>query len=180
MPPSRARSRTRLLPAFGVASIALASAGGCDVGGGSLVRSSTGSTVNDSAVEVPFRLAGGGATMLVPVHVNGQGPFELVFDTGASMTCVDPVAAGEIGLKTRGGIRGVGVGVGGAGQVRLVSVDSMRVGGARATELTACVIDLPQVRQVSPSVRGLLGLNFLSNFLVTIDFERKVVRLDPR
>jgi hypothetical protein len=38
-------------------------------------------------------------------------------------------------------------------------------------------MDLRALRPVDPAVRGLLGLNFLRSFRVTLDFEREVLRL---
>ena len=40
--------------------------------------------------EVPFTLAGpGGAAIVVPVKINDTGPYNLVLDTGATLTCLD-------------------------------------------------------------------------------------------
>ena len=61
--------------------------------------------------------------------------------------------------------------------MRLVGLDSIRVGGAVATDITACVLDLAQLKAVSPRVDGLLGLNFLRAYRVTLDFERSVLML---
>jgi|GEM_PF-3917599 len=42
--------------------------------------------VDSVAGEVEFALAGpGGAALLVPVFVNGEGPFDFVLDTGATL-----------------------------------------------------------------------------------------------
>ena len=42
------------------------------------------------AGEVPLRVAGrGGAVLMVAAHINGSGPYNLVLDTGATLTCVD-------------------------------------------------------------------------------------------
>ena len=44
---------------------------------------------------------------------------------------------------------------------------------------TDCAIDLQALRVVGANVRGLLGLNVLREFRVTLDFERQILRLDP-
>lgn len=133
---------------------------------------------DSAAGEIAFRLAGpGGAALLVPLYLNGQGPFEFVLDTGATITCVDQPLAERLNLQEQRGQIGLGAGVGGAGRVRLVGIDSLRIGGAEASGLTACVLDLAQVRAISPDVAGLLGLNFLREFRVTLDFNRNVLLL---
>jgi predicted aspartyl protease len=100
-----------------------------------------------------------------------------VLDTGATITCVDLPLAERLNLPEQRGQIGLGAGVGGAGRVRLVGIDSLRLGAAEASGLTACVLDLQQVRAISPDVAGLLGLNFLKEFRVTLDFERNILLL---
>jgi predicted aspartyl protease len=134
---------------------------------------------DSAAGEIGFRLAGaGGAVLVVPATVNGQGPFDLIVDTGATITCLDDSLVRTLGLPDERGMVGSGVGIGGAGRVRLVRVDSLRVGGAMAERLTACALDLQAVRAAAPGAHGLLGLNFLRSFRVTLDFGRRVLRLE--
>lgn len=134
---------------------------------------------DSAAGEVPFQLAGpNGAAIVVPAVLNGHDSVSLILDTGATLTCLDDSVARDLKLPERIGMVGAGVAVGGAGRMRLVKLDSIQVGAARATDLTACAIDLTNVRAVSPKVRGLLGLNFLKNFRVTLDFKRNVLRLE--
>src|SRR5690606_10394965 len=70
---------------------------------------------------------------------------------------------------------GVAIGARGAEQVRIVRVDSMRIGTATAHDLLACVTDLDVLRAIGPGVRGLVGLNFMKPFRVTLDFRAEQV-----
>lgn len=132
--------------------------------------------------EVPLRVAGrGGAVLMVAAHINGAGPFNLVLDTGATLTCVDEQLASQLRLPRKTGAVGVGAGVGGSGRVALVQVDSVRLGGSIVRNLTACVLDLRHLRDLGAGgVSGLLGLNFLTGFHVTLDFERRLLTLKSR
>lgn len=135
---------------------------------------------DSAAGELPFRLVGpGGAAIVVPVSINGREPVDLILDTGATLTCVDTALAREMALPERRRAVGMAVGVGAAGRVRLHAVDSLRVGGAVARGLTVCAMDLRALRALGPGVHGLLGLDVLRNFRVTLDFEREVLRLAP-
>lgn len=131
--------------------------------------------------EVAFDFAGpGGAALIVPVHVNGRGPYQFVLDTGATMTCIDQALVDTLELPQTRGALGFGAGATRTGRVRLVDVDSLRVGATQAHELNACVLDLEHIQQIGISVDGLLGLNFLRAFQVTLDFDRRIVRFqDP-
>lgn len=128
---------------------------------------------------IPIRLAGpGGAALLVPVRVNGQGPYDFVLDTGATLTCVDRRLADSLGLPDARGQVGVGAGVGGEpGSMRLVAIDSLSVGDARTEGLTGCALDLEHLRSMGLEIHGLLGLNFLTSFRVTLDFSAERLTL---
>jgi predicted aspartyl protease len=133
---------------------------------------------DSAAGEVAFELAGpGGAALIVPVHLNGQGPFRFVLDTGATLTCVEQRIARQLELPEARGVTGVGAGVGAAGRVQLLRLDSLRVGAARAEDLMACALDLEHTGEVGLEIDGLLGLNFLRSFHKTLDFEREVLLL---
>jgi predicted aspartyl protease len=155
--------------------LAAASGAACETAGApARVEAPTDST----AGEVAFELAGASdAAIIVPVFVNGQGPFDFVLDTGATLTCLDAEVSRGLELPERRGAIGVGAGVGGAGRLRLVRIDSLRVGSARAEGLTGCEVDLRHTAQVGIDVDGLLGLDFLKPFRVTLDFQRNVVTL---
>ena len=133
---------------------------------------------DSAAGEIEFELAGpGGAALLVPVRVNGQGPFQFVLDTGATVTCVDDALASRLALPDVRGVIGTAAGVGGQGGVRLVSVDSLSIGSVRAHGLQACVVDLEHLSGIGLDLDGLIGLNVLKEFRVTIDFDRRIVTL---
>ena len=157
------------------ATLALPALLACEVGAPSRV----GAPADSAAGEIPFRLAGpGGAALLVSVHIDGRGPYQLVLDTGATLTCLDQPLVAELGLRQARGAVGVAAGVGGSGRLRLYRVDSLRVGGALLEDLSVCAVDLAHIAALDRDVKGLLGLNVLRNVRVTMDFDRNVVRLE--
>lgn len=130
--------------------------------------------------EVPFELAGpGGAALVVPVRVNDAGPFPFVLDTGATLTCLDEALVRELDLPDATGPVALGGGIRGLGRVRLVELDSVALGDATVRDLRGCAVDLAPMRQAGLDVRGLLGLNFLKGYRLTVDFNAGSVRLDP-
>jgi predicted aspartyl protease len=133
---------------------------------------------DSAAGETAFEFTGpNDAALIVPVHVNGEGPFRFVLDTGATITCVEDAVAQRLALPAARGVVGVGAGVEGTARMRLVRVDSLRVGAARAEGLTACALDLAHTAEVGVEVDGLLGLDFLRAYRVTLDFDRQVLLL---
>lgn len=130
--------------------------------------------VDSASGEVVFS---GTAAMVVPVHINGDGPLQFALDTGSTLTCVDHRVAERLQLPEQPGMQGVTAGASGVGEIRVVMLDSLRVGGASMRELSACVVELAHARQVGVEIDGLLGLNFLRAYRVGIDFNRRVLSL---
>lgn len=129
--------------------------------------------------EVQFELAGpGGAAVVVPVKVNQTGPYSFVLDTGATLTCVDEQLAKDLDLPQPAGTIRFGVGLRGQGQMRLVSIKTLEVGNAKHRDLTGCALDLQSLRASGLEVKGLLGLNFLKSYRMTLDFTDRTLRLD--
>ena len=64
------------------------------------------------------------------------------------------------------------------GNVKLVTGNMFEVGQTKATDLKASTIDLQQMQKAGLEVNGLVGLNFLKSFQLTIDFQKKVLHLE--
>lgn len=176
----RWRRRTSVKPGMRAVMIALLALSTACVETGAPERAEV--TADTGGAGVPIRLAGpGDAALLVPVRINGQGPYDFILDTGATLTCVDQRMADSLGLPEARGRIGMGTGIrGGTGSMRLVEIDSVAVGEARAEGLTGCAVDLEQFRATGLEVHGLLGLNFLTEFRVTLDFAAERLTLsDP-
>ena len=138
-----------------------------------------GEPAQTSPGEVRFEMAPpNDAAIIVPVKINGKGPYKFVLDTGATFTCIDTKLVEQLKLPDWKGQFGTAVLTPGEGSVRLVSLDSLEVGEAKATKLQACTIDLQQMQKMGLDVKGLVGLNFLKPYRMSIDFEKRVLKLE--
>ena len=129
-------------------------------------------------VVVPFELLKSGH-MAVDVKVNGKGPFKLIFDTGAPITLVNNKLARQSGLLK--GMPNVGFTLfGSAGEVKIKDLD---VGGARADNVAAVVMDHPTVeligQKLGTPIYGLVGFPFFARFKMTLDYQAKTMTLSP-
>jgi hypothetical protein len=141
--PYRARARTLLAcvpmtmqhARAAVLAAALLAAGCLQVPAGSTA------TPTAAAGEIPFTLAGAGeAAIVVPVRLNGKGPYGFVLDTGATLTCLDTALADELSLPQAAGVAGRGATLGGSGRVELRRLESIAIGEAGATGVTVCAL----------------------------------------
>jgi hypothetical protein len=116
-----------------------------------------------------------GEPIMVAARVNGGGPVQLMLDTGATRTVISPSALTALGVSHRDARRGTIRGVTGDADVLAVRVESIDVNGARHGPLLVVSHDTGFGRG-----DGLLGRDFLDQFLVTIDNAAGVVTLAPR
>jgi hypothetical protein len=129
------------------------------------------------AVKVPFELLDSGH-MAVQVKVNGNGPYKLIFDTGAPITLVNNKVARAAGLL-KGAQAGFFPGI---GTVAEVKIKSLQVGGQRAENVPAVVMDHPTVELISQKfgpIDGIVGFPFFARFKLTLDYQAKTMTFVP-
>jgi predicted aspartyl protease len=112
--------------------------------------------------------------IIVPVSLNGSGPYDFVMDTGSSKTIVDRKLAGELNLPQVG--EKIVVGALASSKLSVVQVNSLSVGGAAVQG--GEVFSADHAANVAIKVRGVLGEDFLRNFDVLIDYRHLVMRLE--
>ena len=127
-------------------------------------------------VEIPMRVDVG--MPAIELMVNGQGPFLFGIDTGAQGgPRIDSSLVEKLGLKSTGQIR-EGDPSGRSPQTAdTVKLDSVAIGNLRFPNVTAFSRNFKN----SPrplKVDGILGLSLFSEYLVTLDFPAKRLRIE--
>jgi predicted aspartyl protease len=116
-----------------------------------------------------------GKPIMVTARVNGSGSVQLMLDTGASVTVINPRILAGLGIGSRDSLRGSVKGATGNANVLFVPVQSIEVGAVRSGPLRVAAHDIE-----FGLGDGLLGRDFLDQFTVTIDSTAGVVTLSPR
>lgn len=117
-----------------------------------------------------------GQPIMVSAKINGGGTAQLILDTGAQGTLISPTALAAMGISYRNAVRGSIKGVTGDANVLSVRIESIEVDGARFGPLMVVSHD----SGLGSGRDGLLGRDFLDNFIVTIDSVARVVTLTPK
>src|ERR1700694_4464614 len=141
----------------------------------------TAATLSPSSAKVKFRLAGGAQPLiLLPVEVNGEGPFEFILDTGAGTSLLSSELGQKLGIKIIGSKEGQSAG--GAVSVSLAKMSSLAVGSAKLGDVDVGLVDLSHIgKTVGAKIDGDLGYNFLKHFRITLDYRKSEIRLeDPK
>jgi hypothetical protein len=115
--------------------------------------------------------------VVVPVLLDGRGPFDLVLDTATRFTTLDPGLAAELGLEPLGGLPVATVaGVRTATRARLRTLHVGPIGLEGVDVLTA---DVDVLRAADRRIRGFLGQSALERMSFGIDHGRKLVLFAP-
>ncbi|HEV2913197.1 MAG TPA: retroviral-like aspartic protease family protein [Pyrinomonadaceae bacterium] len=130
--------------------------------------------------ETGFRLAAPSKPLvLLQTVVDGQGPYEFALDTGASTTIISP------GLAARLDMRGVPIppittGGGHKAEASVGNLKSISVGGSKLENFQVLIADIFETlnRATGASLDGIIGYNFLKEFIVTIDYPNGVLHLE--
>jgi len=129
---------------------------------------------------IPFELCDN--MVLVPVRVNGSGPYSFLLDTGASASFLNLTLAEALGVGTRHQ-HDAKVGAG---------ESSVTLGFAKDIALSLPGVDLPAQNvavvplagieaAIGHRVGGIVGADLFKRFVVTVDYAGRVVTLDdPR
>ena len=124
---------------------------------------------------LPLRFVAG-VLIVIPLHLNGLGPYEFVVDTGAQVTTVDASLAAELGLRAQGttGVSGVAT----YGRSAYAYLNRIEVGQYSVPHALVVIDPLAQLRSEDSHIRGILAENFLQHFDLLIDNGQHFICLD--
>jgi len=119
------------------------------------------------------------------VSVNGGPPEDFLFDTGATITVLDSTYAAAHGLAGKGFMQAAGAGAAGSASfatLGTLAVKSADGGGVELRDLKVAVMNVsPAFAHVFwGDLAGVLGYDFISRFVVTLDYDAHTLVLhDP-
>jgi hypothetical protein len=126
-------------------------------------------------IEVPLQFAG--SMPAVEVMVNGRGPFLFAIDTGGQGSArVDSSLVEKLGLESSGQRGGTDSSARNPQMMQMVRLASIEVGGLRFADVEAGSRNYKSAPRLS-AVDGILTLNLFADYLVTLDYPAKILRL---
>ena len=116
-----------------------------------------------------------GEGFVVEALINGAVRADLLIDTGSSFTILTPETARRLGHTGFGKLPRLPVSTAaGVSWVRLVTLDSVSVGGAEAE-----IVEGGISSRLEKGIDGLLGMSFLKEFVYRIDGAKREITLRP-
>jgi hypothetical protein len=130
-------------------------------------------------VEIKVIKQGKQVLALVPVTIDGKGPFAFALDTGASQSLIDTAIAKILHAPKTGHTQKI-AGITAVANVGSIEVKHWRVGKVQLPATTIVETNLP-FGSAHGGVQGLLGSDMLSQFdVITIDYGAGLLRLHRR
>jgi predicted aspartyl protease len=117
-----------------------------------------------------------GTRTVVAVKVNGAGPYDLMVDTGATVTLLDTAMFHELGLRAEG-LSQITSAAGATSQIRSV-VNEITLDCFSVRNIAVVSLPAPVAGSGYGAVRGILGENFLRHFDILFDNEHRKLTLD--
>lgn len=113
---------------------------------------------------------GSRGAIILPVWVNGRGPFRFLLDTGSTHTAISAQTAADIGAPVVA--KAMMGSAAGSRETQVVRIDALNVGPITVPDLLASVVELEGMGRVD----GVIGHDALASVRYTIDFrQRRVV-----
>jgi len=128
-----------------------------------------------AATKIRFRLVQD-HLIVVPLVVNGAGPFEFLLDTGTTTTIIDAALAAELRLKAADRLNLVTLA--GVKPLPRSWLETVSLAGASATHVEALWGSLDELKAINKTIRGILGLNFLDGFNYMINYRDKTFEVE--
>lgn len=116
--------------------------------------------------------------IVIPVTVNGAGPYEFLLDTGTNTTLMSNEFARRIGLRPVDRVSLLTVS--GTKIVLRSHLESIAVGSKSVANLEVLFSELREVRSVKSEICGVLGQNFLRRFNYLIDYRKQQIEIEDQ
>lgn len=127
-----------------------------------------------SSLKIPFELSNN--FILLQVQVNDSRPLWFIFDTGASSSIINARLVKELKLQTKGNIGGSASGK--AIEAKLISGVALSVPGVKVFNQPMASLPIDDLAPlVGRPIGGIIGYDFIREFLVEIDYAAKIINL---
>jgi membrane-associated protease RseP (regulator of RpoE activity) len=130
-----------------------------------------------SLVTLPFELVASNH-MVVQAMINDKGPFRLVFDSGAPVSLLGNKAAEESGTIAKDAPKSFLMAMRGEGKIK-----ALEVGDLKAKDIPVIVLDHPTLKALGgflgKPLDGIIGFTFFARYRTTIDYQAKLMTLEP-
>jgi predicted aspartyl protease len=113
--------------------------------------------------------------VVIPVLLNGRGPYRFLVDTGATHSIMAGHVAAELNLPA--GKSETLITAGGRVPVSICSIETIQIGGLRIAQTQIAVMSTDLLSALH--VDGIIGADYLKQFKISIDYTHRLLSIRP-
>jgi hypothetical protein len=117
-----------------------------------------------------------GSSIVVPVYMNENGPFDFLLDTGSTITFIDPELLRSLKLDVIED--GTVTALTGKSTIPLAVAQTVSIGPLIQSKVELGARDLAGLHEMDSKIRGVLGQNVLRNADYLIDYRNRTIEFD--
>jgi hypothetical protein len=119
---------------------------------------------------LPFKLINN-YMIVLPVMINGHGPFNFLFDSATTTTIIDPQLAKLLELQTSSSNTPL-ITLAGNRSLPWTKLDSFNLGNIQLNDLPSIIADITEIQNASPNIKGVIGANASTQFNYFIEYDK--------
>jgi predicted aspartyl protease len=113
--------------------------------------------------------------VVIPVYLNGRGPYRFLLDTGATHSILSGSLAGELNVPA--GKSGFLITAGGNVAVSVVTIETIQIGSLRINQAQIAVTRADLLHELH--LDGIIGADYLKQFKISIDYTHRLLSIKP-
>lgn len=113
--------------------------------------------------------------VVIPVFLNGRGPYRFLLDTGATHSILSGSVAGELNIPA--GRSETLITAGGRVAVSVSTIETIQIGSLRINQAQIAVTSADLLHALR--VDGIIGADYLKQFKISIDYTHRLLSIKP-
>lgn len=117
--------------------------------------------------------------VVIPVFLNGRGPYKFLLDTGATHTLLSRQVADQLNIPVNIAAGGTQALMTAAGSVPVTirTIGMVQIGDVQLMAIPIAVADFDLLRYLH--IDGIIGADYLKQFKISIDYAHRLLTIKP-
>lgn len=125
---------------------------------------------------LPFKLIND-YMIVLPVIINGQGPYDFLFDSATTTTVIDPTIAKLLTLPSSNNNTPM-ITIAGNRNLPWTKLNTFNIGNIELHNLPAIIADITEIQNASRTIKGVIGANASTQFNYLIEYDAKIFQIE--
>lgn len=115
--------------------------------------------------------------IVLPVTINGQGPFDFLFDSATTTTVIDPEVARLLTLPSLNNNTPL-ITIAGNRDLPWTKLNTFNIGNIELNNLPAIIANITEIQNASRTIKGIIGANASTQFNYLIEYDAQLFQIE--